>query len=1672
MNKKSSFFAIFFFLLLFMSISGISFAGNASNYSVSSSTQNLSSNTTVIKSIINSTKITLPSNQTLNTTEATTVFNQLSSPILKFLYPISLVIFFIVLSIGEIIMYKAQLDKPTIEIAPFIEFLMISLLILIVPVLFSSYASVIPSLISSLGKANIIEGFVYETDAMIIIAVVISFAGFVLFLKAIIDTLIEYIDENKRVEARTKLIRIAILLLFIILSPYVLILVFLTLSHIIIIIDNSFNAGASQLLATTSLVPINLYQTSYTGCVSSPNYWQFGQVINCASKSIEYTITANAYVYKLQIGAYKTVISLITGDVSDTALNQLIFSLLFGIIMIFSFAMIDYKTLKYLESLSTENEQESFRELKARYVQFSMFALSPVLYIVFLIIVNGLITAIVGMLFYSSTGSISFSPIPALFALIGLPTTSNIIISIAGIIGLIFLLLLLAIIGIFAIIKIVASGIFSASVYLYFSDAPHVKEFGKRLLVILTILFVFPVIILFAYSIFFGLFPSIINATISSGTTITTGNSYGFELSGTGSLLTLKGSGLKSPYTLSCNSQSQVESAEIYLDNSSNVNNPQNALGVLLYGCQNFITTYALSVLVVDIIALVALILLIFFAIHGSGVSFAGLGSAISSGDVSKTFGIVKEGTSKVFEQARSSSVGKAVMNIPKQTYNYTKQPLKGTKEGAILEGAVASVGSFAKAVPQAISKNNEERNKTKRNKMANNDFQDKIKGEYGNYTDENGNLTKNGEEKLRRQLREQGLNDEEIESFINKNMSNGKLNDENIKSTINKLLNSKDENERKLGEKLANTNVLKARELLDDIRKNPDKDISEILSDEKYGDFGSKEREDLETRRLAYKNADIDNIKNKDERNTAYNNAVSLRNNKKKIDYDIDNKKEKDINAVNNDSSLNDEEKQQKISKINADAEKEKANAINELIKEQANSGFSGKGLIEILANSDNMADNYDTIQKINGYKEYLTNYANTIKNKDEKAEQIKSANELATLLNKSASDNGYSNVEEYINEAKDTSAYKMANTIRGIKNAKTENERQAMKNQFIDMLSSMGMDKKDVENIEQNNDLQNSIMKSIERMTNDNSNATQQEFMGLIQNGYDNLANPLIAKIATIPKGIVSNTDENLKAMIANPMNETFNEYFGSVKKLVNTTWSQLTSGTYDDMLEQLGKENLQQMNTIMASQKFINDNRNALKDSKLSALKKKEISEQIEEKKREILKAEQEIRLNNRTSDIYNKLPVLDSLLTTAREWNVASLDDVVSQYKMQGKIVDNQISTLNNENKDITAQLKDLDNRIKNATDSSIEVALKMQSDKLKEKLLKTNRDILYLTAQEKGINSFIKVDEIGVSTNEINDEATKISIKKNINNEILNRIQNDKEVFDKIKETDKLKELNRQRREIQDILTVSKTIDDVKKNIDLDSFSNEIKNELQKEIEAIKTEKDLDEFRNKFEEEREKQEKDMQYELQTIKDKLKDNAIESIKQNMDKLKPEEKEYVSNKLKTATRGNIKDIINDLESKNIEIGKVLENTIKNIDSIDINDEEQILGSINNGLSEKNDSLETKEKMIKSTKELLSKLANKNLQYEISHSNKVEIPKAKTIGINVSKEKRNAQNENPTATNEDKTDNNKHILIDNGRKDIPHISTDDDSTDNPSSWFSWVKTLMMFQNIIRFLA
>ncbi|MEM5783327.1 MAG: hypothetical protein QXX01_03135 [Candidatus Aenigmatarchaeota archaeon] len=1086
-------------------------------------------------------------------------------------------------------------------------------------------------------------------------------------------------------------------------------------------------------------------------------------------------------------------------------------------------------------------------------------------------------------------------------------------------------------------------------------------------------IFLLPMLLLFAYSIFFGALPSLLFGYMSSGT-IQTGTVFGYNVTSTSpNNATISGPGLSSGYTFQCNSVSSVSQFETYISN--NLGGSQEAYSALIYACSNYIYGYSTSILIIEIIALVLLIVGAFFLIHTGGAGLIApittFTSNIRAGKFGEAFAGLAADTSKTF-----GAVTKPFTKVAKQTYTFAKQPLVGTKEGAILEGTVAAgaaVATTVAGIPSYVLKKKAEEEEKKRKKAAEKDaITDTLKNKNEKLKEF---LKKNFPEEFEK-LKEEGGEEDVGDALIKirkKDPILGKKIYSAVKSydkfeqysTVRWAVKESElfHDSSKYKERIKKSNLtdIEKEEILKETEDR--QKIYSLSKNYKKGmTFDERDNyyQDIKRRQDAYKEAlfglsnaskEIEKIKN----NSSYNEEQKI----EEIDSYFNNQINKMNSAIMPTEILNSEIEYMKELNSNELSEAEETEKKQQEIEQRRKNEleknwlqFPSTQFVAIISNSSNLEDVVTGMKQAKSALDNINKLEPLATSSNTKGNIRVTSDILENNMNQIARAYGYNNADSFISEAPKTPAYEIAHKIKTIELVADNPEKERIEKESLKlMLNNYGMKKEDVNRIIDNPALLDTILPSLNEIINANTTKSGKELMDLIKDNYTKMASGAIQQIISIPKELSKELGKSMTAYINNPMNETFNQYYGGIKKIVSSTWDQIAKGGTDSLIEQVAKENNIHGKVIEMLTQESSDIIKKLTDvnNPLPEQLKNEYQAKLKELESKILSEKAEIMRNNKAIDIYNKLPVVDTILRNVQEWNVAGTDDVVKQYKMQEAILNNQYSTLEKEIDENNKRIEQLNNLIQTAKTENAKVFYSMQIDELKEKLLKLNYNKSIMDLQRNGIKEFLSLGE-AFNIKELNEEKQRLEKEMKFNDfskDLAKKLMNTETFQKQAANIGLLKGFENIEAQIKD----SNTIDDIK-NLNYDiyvpNFSNIIKEYIaQNEAQIV----------NKINKQREIQEKIYYTQLKEYieaKNKYIQNEIEKqkkIEQHKDiSLNLSYEEEFEKRLKIA-ENKLNDIIkenpNDL---------ILKQTIQVIKSSDYSkmDEKTIKEEITKKLSE----------------------------------------------------------------------------------------------------------------------
>jgi hypothetical protein len=769
---------------------------------------------------------------TANTVGAVNLFNTTLDPLSSWIWLICVFIWFAVLLYGAYNLLsedaeRTRTGKDPVDLGDFLKYVIVTAMILVIPVMFTIYITIFPVILSLLTISSVTNISVVIVELLILITVVFSIAGFFLTIKEILAYVTEYVNPKEKKEIDNDRIRkILYLSFFTYLSPYVLTLFFIIISMLMFSITGSiFNSISTTTFNTQSFTPIQLYQSNLNGCTTSPAPWDVSGIIICGGESFLYYTLSFIYPWGFGASILNFIISMIANPFGSLWIYDLLYGIVIMFIMIYAFIKIDQYSLEYIVNLDTKKEAESEYKLRQQYFQYLIFIFSPVLFAIFVIVITAILSIISQTLLMGS-----ISPIPTIFTVTGTPTVLNFLGDLAGFAVLIPDILLLIFMVLLELLRVLSPIVFMLGIWLYMSSDIRNKMTGQRIIEAVAFIFFLPIIILFIYSIFFGVLPSVLAGALVGSTQYTVAG-----------------------YSFTCASGTSLQNAIIGNAGSS------GNLGQILTDCSSgLISPINIEALSVGLFALIFLLIIYFSAGIGSLLGIGGGSLATMVGDIGISNTIKKVGSNLADPEKLAGMVQKVgnVISVPTNVAtNWALQPVEGTTTGAVLKG-VANIATttFTQAIPDALQGANTAYGNAK---------QRKIFKEWDNNTKEsvdkiNSNKTLTDKQKKDRIKDIESKNDIRKESYKNtsdKNIKKLLEDDDKSKKMIDKMQEAKDLNAR-----LTNSQHLASADTreLDKERKKYNKIMGNL--DEKYG-------KDMNIKNVVNNNKDINDTAKKIEK-------------------------------------------------------------------------------------------------------------------------------------------------------------------------------------------------------------------------------------------------------------------------------------------------------------------------------------------------------------------------------------------------------------------------------------------------------------------------------------------------------------------------------------------------------------------------------------------------------------------------------------------------------------------------------------------------------------------------------------------------------------------------------------------------------------------------------------
>jgi hypothetical protein len=1395
-------FAILFCIVLV----GTAFGATTNTSATTNTTSNSFINNNSISSALSK------SGGSVNAGEASILFKQIIDPINNFITILSFIIFAITLFVGELKLYNDQVKEQqekniNIDTGIYLKFAVFASLILLIPAMLAAFTIAFPSFITATQSS--FAAFTFSgtlITAILVITVIFAIVGFILFIKILFEEIFNYFN-NKNATFSSR--RLFYMFVIIVAAPFLISFVFLFSTQVLITFSSAVTTNYSNVSVSTSpiVIAVGTHAASVQACPVQPSFWQLGQESICVAESTLALALGNIYPFAVQANLYNFISSMLVHKFLANTFTIDIYNILFPIILIWTFGWLDYLLYKYFSDMNDEKKETTFRQLKAKFIQYGLFIFSPVIFIILLLIISIFSQIIIGLMF---TGN--FTPIPALLTITSPFTTTNPIVLITGIIGLFFVLILLVVVGLFSIMEIIAGPLFVTGTYLFASDKPTTKLFGKRIYYLVIGLFILPLFIVFIYSMWFGILPGILSPALMGNATVTTGNVYGFTLAGSGHMLSINGPGL-SISNLDCASNPSVNNA-LQTISQANTNQP-NAYSALSYGCKNFIIGAISGVQVIDAITILLVIFAIFIAPQLSAAvpGLGGVSTAITSLQSGK--GILE--TSKTIGnsvvESFTNSKGSA-RKLISGTYGFVKAPLTGTTEGALLEGVVGTATATVTGLGEGINKtwkeHQEKKNKEKAKKKA---AQDALEYDVLAVAGELQNKNKKGTSGLITQG--QLIDDLNSGKYKNAINEDGSIDEEILKNDIKESINLR---RKQAPGKL--DSIFEKAFGKDDFDFKSNIDTGETLRQRMMEVY--IKNPDLMKDRNKYQATDVVNaIKTytSDEKSfLAMNTELSNINRKYKDDVKViqnskmkSTEKSKALLEIENDKNI----KTATVIKERTESLSSSLNNIQEKLpgmEKQLTTVTGSKTPGEMIANLNKM------LTSVNTTTEQLDKTKMPQAEKETTQSNLKN---ILSVLNNEAEQYGFKNINDLVTNGKSLSSVRLSDIFTKIKSSASEEEKQTAFIQTESLLKQFGLDGKKVDNVMSFIKTNPDSIEALQKTLFANLNGTSKQIGDLISNSITSMTNPVLSSMIEIPNIIGGSIHENLKTMITNPINQTLKTNIDAIKKMVNETWYQVSTGSTDTILERIGKDNSLLSSELAKASVEINKYQEELLKENLPENEKMKIQEKVEILKTDIKKKKMEILSNNKAVTIYSKIPVLSGLMDAVVEFNVMSTDDVVKQYKFRRSFIENQESTITKEATNIYKQIDEYNKKLAATKDASIKAYLDDQITRNKEKLAKLQKDNNVFKLQKIAIDNFLDTANIELNDAEVNDEMLRLNIANDLNNKIEELASDNKnnEIKTYINNYDNLVEKLKKTRELKMLLSQNKPINtDEYKNI--------------------------------------------------------------------------------------------------------------------------------------------------------------------------------------------------------------------------------------------------------------
>jgi len=628
MQNSRSLFALFIVLLV-MLIPNISVASTLNATSNSSSSNSLN-----VASVATSNSLQALSSNSLkyvNQTVITKTFNDLMKPVSGYITYIVLFIFIIVLAYGLIEIYGEMNIEPEKKLRAMLEYAVGASSILLIAVVLYAYAGYFPQIVASTAPNLINVHSVIPFELILFdlfIAVIISIFGFILAMKELLTFIRTFQptlhSETKEFERNSALTRFLLLIAFAFFSPLLVGLLFVILTQVFFSVSTGVSTALTSVAYNAS--NFNLNSVSAQMYVANTNFNCGANIFSggfwtCLGSNLLYIISANSYSVGYEAIILNIGINLMLSPFGTNWTFMLIYDLIIMILYVYAFAKIDYYSLQYVSSLKTgEKEAVNYEKLKRAYLQYIGFVLSPLFFILTLILLNAFIA-----MFVSAMSSANIFLIPPLLNINSAFTVDNVLLVIAGAFMLIFAVIFILVVIILLLVRFLGGIIFAVGIFFYLSEDYKYRMFGRNLLIAFLAIYLAPLILSLLYAFWFGFMPMTISQAFGYGglNTIASGSgSYSASVINATTIEITPGN-----ISVSCNSGPSIGKA------LSTIGTNRDAVAVLIGGCQQYVGYWANGYIIMAFVSLVLLLLLIFGfgAIAGAIGGITGLGGGAGS---------------------------------------------------------------------------------------------------------------------------------------------------------------------------------------------------------------------------------------------------------------------------------------------------------------------------------------------------------------------------------------------------------------------------------------------------------------------------------------------------------------------------------------------------------------------------------------------------------------------------------------------------------------------------------------------------------------------------------------------------------------------------------------------------------------------------------------------------------------------------------------------------------------------------------------------------------------------------------------------------------------------------------------------------------------------------------